>query len=341
MDIVEAARGGRVRRIPIWIMRQAGRYLPEYKALRERYSFVQLNKVPSIAAEVTLQPVRRFDLDAAIVFSDILWVLECFGFQVAFDPGPRIMPALEPRDALRRLSNAKPQLGRLEFVFEAVRRSRENLDPGKALFGFSGAPFTILTYLVQGGGSYDLASVKRLAFMEPGLVCEALDRLACILGEYLQGQVEAGADIVQVFDTWAGMLAAEDLETLAIAPAAKVVQTVRKETGCPVVYYPGFCGARLRVVASTGSDVVSVDHRTPMYQAVQTLGREVSVQGNLDPAVLLGPPELVCERARGIVRQVKRSRARGFIFNLGHGIHKDTSLENVQLLVETVHSMEP
>ena len=321
---------------PVWLMRQAGRYLPEYRAVRaEAGSFLDLCYDPVRAAEVTLQPVRRFDLDAAILFSDILVVPHALGRSVRFVEGEG--PRLDPIDAdgIDRLA-FEPE--RLAPVIETVRRVRAALAPDKALIGFCGAPWTVATYMIAGEGTSDQLPARLLAAREPALV----DRLVAALVEasvsYLVAQLEAGADCVQVFDTWAGVLNEADFDRYAIAPMKAIVDGVRaKRPGARIIGFPKGAGLRLeRYVATTGVDAVGIDWTVPLDHARDRLQPRVAVQGNLDPAVLLAGGRTLDAAIDRIAATLRGGR---FIFNLGHGILPPTPVDHVARLVKRLRGM--
>jgi uroporphyrinogen decarboxylase len=330
---LRACRGETTERAPLWLMRQAGRYLPEYRQVRAGVSFLELCKTPKLAIEVTLQPIRRFGFDAAILFSDLLIPLEAMGLAVEFtDQGPGLpQPVRTPAD-LGRLSTFDPA-ARTGFVLETIIGVRRELGD-TPLIGFAGAPFTVATYAIEGKTSKTFAETKKFFYREP----EAAHRLLALIGEatrdYLMAQVRAGAQAVQIFDSWVGVLSAEDFETYALPPTVALVAALR-ETGVPVIYFGNGAAAILDRVARVGADVYGVDWRLPIDEARARLGGARAVQGNLDPLLLLGPIDEIERRARDIV---KRGGKRGHVFNLGHGITPETPLEAVEALVAAVRS---
>jgi uroporphyrinogen decarboxylase len=314
-------------------MRQAGRYLPEYRQVRAGVSFLELCKTPKLAVEVTLQPIRRFGFDAAILFSDLLVPLEAMGLAVEFtDEGPRLpQPVRTPAD-LGRLAAFDPA-ARTGFVLETIAGATRELGD-TPLIGFAGAPFTVATYAIEGKTSKAFGETKKFFYREPA----AAHRLLALIGEatrdYLVAQVRAGAQAVQLFDSWVGVLSAEDFETYALPPTAALVAALRA-TGVPVIYFGNGAAAILDRVARVGADVYGVDWRLPIDEARTRLGGARAVQGNLDPAVLLGPVGEIERRAREIV---ERGGKRGHVFNLGHGITPDVPIEAVEALVAAVRS---
>ena len=341
---VRACRRERVERAPIWIMRQAGRYLPEYRALREKHDFLTSCRTPELAAEITLQPVRRLGVDAAILFSDILVPLPAMGVPVEFDPGPRIdKPVRSAADvAALRVPDAREAT---PYVMDAVRLLRQQLPPEVPLIGFAGAPFTVATYLVEGGGSKSFAALRQLLFGEPSLAHALLEKCAQTLSSYLVEQVRAGAQAAMLFDTWAGLLSPEDFSLFAAPPARRVLETVAAVApDVPLIYYAGEGAGRLERCRDLGAHVIGVDWRVGLDEARRRLGPELAVQGNLDPGVLLGPPELIWERAAAVLAQARDGSepdgpARGHVFNLGHGILPGTPPEHAQHLVNAVREL--
>ena len=314
------------------MMRQAGRYLPEYRQVRTGVSFLDLCKTPRLAAEVTLQPIRRFGFDAAILFSDLLVPLEAMGLEVQFtEQGPRLPAPLRTPEDLARISAFDPTQ-RTDFVLETIRLVREQLPAETPLIGFAGAPFTVATYAIEGKTAKNFSETKKFFYREP----EAARRLLALIGEatrdYLLAQIRAGAQAVQLFDSWVGVLSAEDFETYALPPTAALVSELRG-AGVPVIYFGNGAAAILDRVARVGAAVYGVDWRVPIDEARVRLGNAAAVQGNLDPAVLLGPIAEIERRARDVVR---RGGKRGHIFNLGHGITPEVPIEAVEALVAAV-----
>jgi uroporphyrinogen decarboxylase len=332
-----AARRQPVDRTPVWLMRQAGRSLPEYRKLRERWTLVDIVAQPDLCAEVTLQPVRRLGVDAAVMFADIMLPLRGMGvdFELVESVGPVIeRPVRTPADvdALRKPEGeeAAPE------VIEAVRRVvAESPVP---VICFCGAPFTLASYLIEGRPSRDFSMAKRFMYSEPAAFDRLLGKLATVMARYLVAQVAAGASALQVFDSWAGALAVEDYET-RVAPHTRAIFEATARLGVPRVHFGTVTSGLLESIAATGPDVVSLDWRVPLDLGWSRVGLDRGVQGNLDPAVLLGPADLVRERARDVLR---RAAGRpGHIFNLGHGVLPETPLENLQTLIETVHEGVP
>ncbi len=345
---LRACRREPVERTPVWIMRQAGRYLPEYRALRASHDFLTSCRTPELACEITLQPVKRLDVDAAILFSDILVPLPGMGVEVAFNPGPQLARVVREERDVTALRVPDPH-ETTPFVLDAIRLIRRELAGRVPLIGFAGAPFTMAAYLVEGGGSKSFSALKRLLFGAPAVADHLLETCASTVARYLSAQVEAGAQAAMLFDTWAGQLAPADVRRFVLPAVRRIVTEVRTAAAAagtpdvPVIYYAGEAAGWLEMAAETGADVIGVDWRMPLDMARRRLGPSVAVQGNLDPAVLLGDPGVI---RRGITRVLDEARghegrgsAAGHIFNLGHGILPDTPPEHARLVVDTVREL--
>ena len=334
---LQAARRQPVDATPVWLMRQAGRSLPEYRKLRERWTLADIVAQPDLCAEVTLQPVRRLGVDAAVMFADIMLPLRGMGvdFELVENVGPMIASPIAGAADVERLrvpdgEEAAPQ------VIEAVRRVvAESPVP---VICFSGAPFTLASYLIEGRPSRSFDKVKTFMFSQPEAFAVLLGKLARAMAGYLRAQVDAGAQAVQLFDSWVGTLSLEDYEASA-APYTRAIFDSLRGTGVPRIHFGTDTGHLLEAIVGTGPDIVSVDWRVHLDEAWTRVGEDRGIQGNLEPAVLLGPGELVHERAHDVLRRAA-GRA-GHIFNLGHGVPADASVENLQRLVETVHSWVP
>jgi uroporphyrinogen decarboxylase len=328
---LRACRGETTDRAPIWVMRQAGRYLPEYRQVRAGVSFLELCKTPKLAAEVTLQPIRRFGFDAAILFSDLLVPLEAMGLEVQFtEQGPRLPQPLRSPADLSRIHNFDPETG-TGFVLETIRILRGELGD-TPLIGFAGAPFTVATYAIEGKTAKAFTETKKLFYQHPA---EAR-RLLALIGEatrdYLLAQVRAGAQALQLFDSWVGVVSPDDWETFVLPPTAALVAELRA-SGVPVIYFANGATTIFDRIARVGADVYGVDWRLPIDEARARLGGKAAVQGNLDPSVLLGPASEIERRATEVVR---RGGKHGHVFNLGHGIYPETPIESVEALVAAV-----
>jgi len=325
--LVEALLLRPVARRPVWIMRQAGRYLPEYRELRARHSFQDAVSTPEVAAEITLQPVRRFGVDGAVIFADIMTPLEAMGVQMTFEPGPRLRPhTLAEVAALGSLD-----IGRVGFVAETIQRVRSAVSAETAVIGFAGAPLTLLAYLVEGGGSKDFMSLRGQLRADPAAARDALAVLGAAMNSYLAMQIDAGADVVQLFDSWAGVLDRATYRDLALPSASRALDGL----AAPRIYFAPGSGHTLDLQAAIGVEGYAVDWRLPLDEAWARLG-DVAIQGNVDPAVLLADPDSV---RRAVGDLLSRSAGRnGHIVNLGHGIDRHTPLENVAAFVEAVRS---
>lgn len=316
-----------VSRPPVWIMRQAGRYLPEYREIRERHSFQEVVRSPELAAEVTLQPIERFGMDGAVIFADIMTPLEAMGVEMTFDPGPKLEPLTLQQVA--ELPDLDPE--QVDHVGETIRRVREEVPEETAVIGFAGAPVTLLAYLLEGEGSKDFMSMRAALRANPDMAGAALDKLARSMNAYLQMQVRSGADVVQLFDTWAGLC---DRALFAdwVVPAARKTLT---GVGAPTIYFAPGAGHTLDLQDAVGASGYGIDWRTPVADAFEILPGN-AIQGNLDPAVLRTDPGTVRTAVRDLLSEV--SGRRGHIVNLGHGIDRRTPPENVAAFVEAVRS---
>jgi uroporphyrinogen decarboxylase len=331
---LRACRCQPVDRTPLWIMRQAGRYLPEYRVVREKVDFLTLCKTPELAAEASLQPLRRFPLDAAIVFSDIMVPLEPMGVAMTFDPGPKLARPVRTRaeiEALRSpaMSEAVP------FVGQAIAILRRELEGKTPVIGFCGAPWTLAAYLCEGRGSKDFGEVRTLLYQEPRSLKLLLEKLADAMADYLSFQIRSGAQAVQIFDSWAGLLSPSDFDEVVLPALRRMVAKVKAAHDVPVVYFATAAGHLLDRAATSGADVLGICWRTPIDDARRVTGGRVALQGNLDPHAMLAGPEAVRVRARQVLASA--NGAPGHIMNLGHGILPETSIASVHALVETVH----
>ncbi len=329
---LRAARREPVERVPIWIMRQAGRYMPEYRAVRERVDFVTLCKTPDLAAEVTLQPVDRLGVDAAILFSDILVPVEPMGFKLDFRPGPVLEPAVRTAADVERIVVPDPEV-EVPFVYETIRILRRELEGRVPLIGFGAAPMTLAAYLVEGQGSKNFDHLKGLLFGEPRAAHALLEKITATLERYLVAQIDAGAQAIQLFDTWAGILSPADYREFALPYVQRLVQSLA-DRGVPRIYFALNSAHLLDEVRECGADVIGIDWRTPLTVATERLGPGFALQGNLDPCVLLGPPDEIERRAIQVLED--GAAAPGHIFNLGHGILPNVPVEHAQRLVEAV-----
>ena len=325
---------------PIWMMRQAGRYLPEYRKVREQAgSFMAVCTNPDLACEVTLQPLRRFDFDAAILFSDILTIPDAMGLGLHFTEGegPKFERPLRTAADIEKLAVIDPEI-ELRYVTDAVRLIRKNLDGSVPLIGFSGSPWTLATYMVEGGSSKNFAKVKALMYNDPALMHKLLDTLAQSVAAYLNAQIAAGAQAVMLFDTWGGMLSSEDYSEFSLRYAKQVRDLLTLENEgrrVPNILFTKGGGLWLEEMANTGYDALGLDWQTDIHNARARVGDKVALQGNLDPLALYANPDVITEKVKTILH--KYSNGSGHVFNLGHGILPDINPEHVKTMVDSVH----
>jgi uroporphyrinogen decarboxylase len=333
---LKACRGEDVPYTPIWMMRQAGRYMKEYQAVRSKHDFWTMCKTPELACEVTLQPVDILGVDAAILFSDILTVLEPMGQKVEFveGRGPVIDKPARDKAAVDRLrvADADAELG---YVMEAIKLIRRELENKVPLIGFSGAPFTLATYMIEGGSSKNFLNTKVMMYREPGLFGSLMEKITDTVIDYLRAQIEAGAQAVQIFDSWAGALSPDDYRFYELPHIKKAVKAFKGKV--PVIYFANGAAGLLEELNETGADVIGIDWRVDMGRAVSALGNDYALQGNLDPLSLFLPKESLRAKAKDILDKAKP--AKGHIFNLGHGIVPETPQEAAGDLVEAVHEL--
>jgi uroporphyrinogen decarboxylase len=333
-----------VDRTPVWIMRQAGRYLPEYRETRAQAGdFMSLCRNPELACEVTMQPLRRYKLDAAILFSDILTVPDSMGLGLYFvtGEGPKFKNPVRSVDAIRALKvpNVEKSLG---YVFDAVRTIRRELDGKVPLIGFAGSPFTCGTYMVEGGSSRDWPTIKKLAADAPEALDQLMDTVAETTIEYLNAQIEAGAQAVQIFDTWGAALPPDEFRRYSLASMQKVVDgLIREKDGrrIPVILFTKGAGPLLADLAETGCDALGVDWTTDLATARTYVGDKVALQGNLDPAILRESPEVIRQGVADTLASY--GKGPGHVFNLGHGITPDIDPQHLGVLVDAVHELSP
>ncbi|MFA6468448.1 MAG: uroporphyrinogen decarboxylase [Bacteroidota bacterium] len=333
--LLRAARKQPVERTPVWFMRQAGRYLPEYRAVRAKADFLTLCKTPELAAEVTIQPVELVGVDAAIIFSDILVVPEAMGMELIVEEGkggPRFPSPLRSMDDINKLRAIDPNK-ELKYVMDALRVTKERLADRVPLIGFSGSPWTLATYMVEGKGSKNYRHIKELIFSDPTLAHTLLQRLAQSVADYLSAQVDAGANIVQIFDTWGGILGQEEFQEFSLQYIQQIVAQVKKK-GVPVIVFCKDCGHSLKRIAETGADVVGLDWTTDIGKTRNLIGNKTALQGNLDPTMLFSTPERIEQGVKSIL--AKYGNGSGHIFNLGHGILPETPVENVKAFINAV-----
>jgi len=327
---LRACRFEPVERVPVWIMRQAGRYLPEYQAVRAKHSFLEICKTPELAAEVSLQPFRTIGVDAVIVFSDILIVAEAMGMPLDVpDSGPVLSDPVRDRGAIARLRDFDPERD-TRFVGDAIRAICREVGPDVPVIGFAAAPWTLACYMIEGQTRGDISRAKQFMREEPELLRDLLSRIARATAAYLKSQIAAGAAVVQLFDTWAGELGYSEYETFEL-PATRAVFDALGTTSVPKILYGKGSSHLIELQSRTGIDVLSVDWRTDLAETRRTLGERVALQGNVDPNILLGPEAAIREAAR---ESVEKTGGLGHILNLGHGILPTTSVQNARAFVE-------
>lgn len=321
-----------IERFPVWMMRQAGRYQASYRALREKHSLIEIVKTPELAAKVTLNAMDEFGFDAAIIFSDILIVLEAMGLDLEFvkGEGPRLSPLVHEADfANLRVPSTSAAFA---YTLDAMRLVAAELDPrGLPVIGFAGAPFTLACYAIEGGGSRDFSSAKKLAYSRPDLFDKLCSHIADVSGSFLLAQAQAGASALQIFDSWAGVLSPHDFARYAL-PYIKKLVGIAKQSGLPVIYFSTGTTSYLPLLLETGADALSVDWRIDIGDAFTSC----ALQGNLDPVKLLGTWSELSADCRRILETAKRKAQTGYVFNLGHGILQHTPEDNVKRVVELV-----
>lgn len=322
---------------PVWIMRQAGRYLPEYRATREKAgSFLNLCKTPELACEVTMQPLRRFDLDASIIFSDILTIPDAMGLGLYFTEGegPHFEKTIQTATDIQQLRSIDPET-ELRYVMDAIRLAKKEINQKVPLLGFSGSPFTLATYMVEGGASKQFTKIKKMLFCEPSLLQQLLQHLTKAIIDYLSAQIAAGVDVVMLFDTWGGILTTEDYQQFSLHYMKLIIQHLKQKYNIPVILFTKGSGNWLIPIAESGCDAVGLDWTIDIATAKKQIGDKVALQGNLDPSVLYAEPKKIEQAVTEILKGY--GKGYGHIFNLGHGIQQDTDPNSVTVLIETVH----
>ncbi len=321
---------------PVWFMRQAGRYMAEYRELRKKHTLIEICKAPELALEVTLQPLR-LGMDAAILFADILLLLEPMGapFEFAKGEGPVIHHPVRTRADIDALRVFEPEEG-LGYVLEAVRLIRRELDGKTPLIGFAGAPFTIASYLVEGGKSSDYRRTKQMMWSEPEAWSALMTKISEVVRTYLRAQVTAGAQAIQLFDSWVGALSPADYRAHVKPHVSRILADVAS-MGVPVIHFGTNTGALLEEQVEAGGTVIGVDWRTPLGKAWTRIGHDKAIQGNLDPLLLCAPPEVAAPYARAVIAEA--AGRPGHIFNLGHGIIPETPVDNVKAMIDLIHSI--
>lgn len=329
-----------VDRTPVWMMRQAGRYLPEYRAVRAKHDFLTLCKTPELAAEVSIQPVELIDVDACIIFSDILVVPEAMGMELVVEEGkggPCFPHPLRSRADIDRLKVPDPNR-ELKYVMEALRLTRKHLNNRVPLIGFAGSPWTLATYMVEGKGSKSFKHIKELVYNNPKDAHALLEKLARTVAAYLNAQIEAGAQAIQIFDTWGGILPQEEFREFSLRFIGQVIQLLRRNN-VPIILFCKDCGHSLEAIADLRPEVVSLDWTVDIGKARDMVGSYVALQGNLDPALLYASPEKIRSAVQKILE--KFGKGSGHIFNLGHGILPDVPVEHAKAFVQSVKSESP
>ena len=331
---LRACRREPIERTPIWMMRQAGRYMAEYRAIREKYGFLEMCKTPELAVEVTLQPVDLIGVDAAILFADILLPLEGMGLGLRFakGEGPVIEPPVRTASDVDKLGVADP-IETTGYVMEAIRLLRGELAEKVPLIGFAGAPFTLASYMVEGGSTRDFVHTKSFMLSEPKAWAKLMELTTETVAQYLEAQMEAGAQAVQVFDSWVGFVAPDDYERSIMPYSSSLIERVSRG-GVPVIHFANNAGSMLDLVVEAGGDVIGVDWRVPMARALEVIPEDRGVQGNIDPMALFAPEDVLERKVADILEAV--GTRRGHVFNLGHGIHKTADPDKARALVRFV-----
>ncbi|HET6421826.1 MAG TPA: uroporphyrinogen decarboxylase [Geobacteraceae bacterium] len=331
---LDACRGKPVDRTPVWLMRQAGRYLPEYMEVRASHTFLELCKNPELAAKVTIQPVDILGVDAAILFSDILIPVETMGMEIDFVPGPVFDQPVRTMDDVGRLSVPCMETA-VPFVFETIAILRRELAGRVPLIGFGGAPFTLACYMVEGKGSKDFSMIKKMMYAEPSTYSALMDKVTAMMVDYLNAQIRAGAQAVQIFDTWGGILSPADYEKYVLPYTSRLIRGL--DAGeVPLIHFVKGAGAMLDKVRMAGGDVAGLDWHVNLGTARDLLG-DTAVQGNLDPTVLFAPREVIESEVKRIIGE--NGGRPGHVFNLGHGILPTTPPENAKFMVDCVHRL--
>jgi len=333
---LRACKRKKVERTPIWIMRQAGRYLPEYRAVRKKVDFLTMCKTPELAAEVTIQPVDIIGVDAAIIFSDILVIPEAMGMKLEMieSKGPKLYNPIRSISDINRLRKIDPSKD-LKYVLDAVSLAKKELSGRVPLIGFAGSPWTLMTYMVEGGGSSRQVGteIKKFIYNDPKSAHVLLDKIADAVAEYLSAKIEAGADAVQIFDTWGGLLSPADFEEFSLRYIEKIISQIKRKDE-PVIVFAKGVHYKLNKLANCGADVIGLDWTMELGKVRSKIGNKVALQGNLDPTVLYGNEEKIRNEAVKVLKSFGKNN--GHIFNLGHGILPDVKPENAKFLVDVV-----
>jgi len=335
--ILKAFRGETTDCTPIWLMRQAGRYMAEYRAIRAQHSFLEVSKTPALCTEVTLQPIRAFHMDAAIIFADIMTPLEGLGidYDIVAGKGPVIEPPLRTLEAVEQLRTFDAERD-VDFLLTAIEQVVDALDGEVPVIGFAGAPFTLACYIMEGHGSREFAQARTTMLTNPTLWHALMQRLSDMLVVYLKAQINAGAQAIQLFDSWVGLLSPQTYRELVLPYTRHVFEGLR-DTGVPRIHFGTGTATLLEVMAEAGGDVIGLDWRIPLDEGWRRVGHHRAVQGNLDPMVLLSSPEVIEAHVRDILARAEGRP--GHTFNLGHGILRQTPPEHVGLVVDLVHRL--
>lgn len=331
---LRACRKEKVERTPIWMMRQAGRYLPEYRAVREKADFLTMCKTPELAAEVTIQPVNLIGVDAAIIFSDILVIPEAMGITLEMKEkeGPVLHNPIRDYHAANSLRRVRVNKD-LKYVLDAIKLTKKELNQRVPLIGFSGSPWTLLTYMVEGRGSKNFDEVKKLIYSNPKLAHKILDKISDSVADYLSAQIDAGADAIQIFDTWGGILAPNEFVEFSLNYVEKIIDSMTRN-GQPIIFFAKGVHYKLKRIAKSGVDVLGVDWTMDLGKVRELTKDKIALQGNLDPSVLLARKNVIKQKAIEVLKSF--GKGEGHIFNLGHGILPNVSPENAKYLVSIV-----
>lgn len=331
---LRACKRQNIDRTPIWIMRQAGRYLPEYRAIRAKSDFLTMCKTPELAAEVTIQPIDIIDVDAAILFSDILVIPEAMGMHLEMNEGkgPVFPNPIRTADDAKKLNDIDPTK-ELKYVLDAVTLTKKNLNNRVPLIGFSGSPWTLLTYMVEGKGSKNFSEVKKLIYNNPELAHSILEKLSKTIADYLSAKIEAGCNAVQIFDTWGGILSQKDFQEFSLQYVEKIISQIKRKDE-PVIYFAKGVHFKLDKLADCGADVLGLDWTMDLGEVRKQVGDKVALQGNMDPTVLYANKTQIKQETVRVLNSF--GKGKGHIFNLGHGILPDIDPENVKAFVQNV-----
>ena len=341
--LLKTIAGKEKEKNPIWFMRQAGRYLPEYRKIKEEVGgFLKMVTTPEIAAEVSLQPLRRFDLDAAIFFCDILTPLIPMGVKIDFTPAPIIQNPIETKNDIEKLKPIAPTKS-LDYVGKTLQIIRQELPADKCLIGFAGAPFTLASYLFKKKNAADFSSIKKFCWTETKSYFSLIEKLEQMTIDYLQYQIDSGAEIVQIFDSWAGCFHLQDYRKFVLPSVKKIIQQLKEKSNTPIIYYLNGGSHLIETMLETGADVLSLDHKTNIaetYQHIKKNNRRVLLQGNLDPFYLFAEDSILKKEIKKIATQFDSSIQRGnWIFNLAQGLDKNTPIPKIELTIQTVRNL--